>query len=273
MRCEFIEADVRHQVPRGLHTETVPHHGGGRPLPVPRVRDAMVVEAIEDGNPGLTPDSIWEKIAQLTATTEVTPSSQIPVVVLPGTSPGRPSPDMRVPDEAVTPVLLDRDVRAVVARHVHHAFVILVPREDIVAERKEFGMRDTVVLEDDALPFVLEEPVDGPDDADPTTQVDRGVVGEGPAGPVNKFSDELPDLFNGMRLVGGPGAVSGYVESSGTNIPESLEDSPRLGWTVPHDEEHRALTGHFGRPLLVANVERSEKWFSNQPFPESAGDS
>jgi len=115
--------------------------------------------------------------------------------------------------EVIAAVAAPTAVLEVVATDAPHSGVVAVALQQRGAIGKEGGMGHTVILQDDALFYLLEEPSDGPAHAETAALVGVGIEPLDVTGPVDFILDDFSGgghlcSFTGALEVG---AVAGHV--------------------------------------------------------------
>lgn len=160
------------------------------------------------------------------------------VVVLPCPAPCRPAPGIEYVTEAIGFVRCEARWKICTAADRHNLWNITISLQKRLTVAKERGVRKSVVLQDDPLRLVLEEPSDSAADRAATAKVLLAEQGMKLAGPVYRSGDPA-DLGAALCLAGPVRArpVCGDIEPRGPRCLDRLEYLHRGVGAVKDEEE------------------------------------
>ena len=187
------------------------------------------------------------------------PRRELSIEPLPRAPPGGPAPDMSVAAEVVVGLTGKCVASEIVAGDHHHPVVIAIPIEQLRDERVEGRVREAVILENDALLLMAEEPVECSLDAPAASEICLREEGAHLAIPVDLGGD--PSSLVATRLLISPNSrtVGGNVEHPWLRLPDCLEGLRRQVWSVEDDEEN----GRHSCRRTLANIThetRIDRW-------------
>ena len=168
MRAVCAEADVAHEVHGRDHAQS----STCCPRECPRVGPAvdLPVRRRSEEGPVDPPVSPPEKGSRLFALAQVLPSAHLDVGVRPRTPPRSPAPHASLAEEVVRSLTIPLAHQIRPGDHPH-SLVIPIPVEQLVAVLEEPQRRDRVILQDDRLVNLAEDPFDGAADRGSATEI------------------------------------------------------------------------------------------------------
>lgn len=173
---------------------------------------------------------------------------------LPSVVPSGPTPAVRVLGKVIRRIRGIVTTLEVVASDSRDTPVVAVDPEQVSRVVEEVLMGNAVVLKDDALRLVVEEPRYAGAHGLPTAEVAVTEQRLHTTGPIN-LRDDLSHLVTSSFVFWDidSWAIRGYVQPAGAGIPNPLEGPSSDVWTVEYQEKDRRYIERRG-PRIFATA-------------------
>ena len=242
------KTNITNQVAVGKGGEAAVGEASESPLIVPSVRLACIKQTPPDCSPIVELKWIRKDRLQQPGVSQGRPEAEFSVVVLPAAAPAGPAPAMVVVAKVVTALATPLAVLEVVATDAPHPCVVAVALQQGGAVVEEVRMGNAVILEDDALLNLLEEPGDGTADAKSAALVHIGVKLMDLTGPVDLRIDHRAGGGNLLGFAGtlGVGAVAGHKNVSRRCRTNGVDHLAQSMGAAPGNKEYWGAGGIQG---------------------------